>query len=79
MPQLIINTYVSLMYELKKKIGKVLASKSVGTGPSSYDKRIYRTAVSQRLRNTELHAPAIVAVVRPTCREQRNDSGHCGP
>jgi len=41
-----------LMHELKKKIGKVLASKSVGTGPSSYEKRIYRAAVSQRLRNT---------------------------
>jgi len=37
-----------------KKIGKVLTSKSVGTGPSSYEKRIYRTAVSQRLRNTAL-------------------------
>jgi len=34
------------MYELKK-IGKVFTSKFVGTGPSSY-----RTAVSQRLRNT---------------------------
>ena len=53
MPQLIINTYVSLMYELKK-IGKVLASKFVGTGPSSYEKRIYRAAVSHRLRNTGL-------------------------
>ena len=41
------------MYELKK-IGKVLTSKSVGTGPSSYEKRIYRAAVSQRLRNTVL-------------------------
>ena len=41
------------MYELKK-IGKVLTSKSVGTGPSSYEKRIYRAAVSQRLRNTAL-------------------------
>ena len=39
------------MYELKK-IGKVLTSKSVGTGPSSYEKRIYWAAVSQRLRNT---------------------------
>jgi len=39
------------MYELKK-IGKVLTSKFVGTGPSSYTKRIYRAAVSQRLRNT---------------------------
>jgi len=48
---IIINTYVSLMYELKK-IGKVLTSKSVGTGPSSYEKGIYRAAVSQRLRNT---------------------------
>jgi len=52
MPQLIINTCVSLMYELKKKTGKVLTSKSVGTGSSSYEKRIYRAAVSQRLRNT---------------------------
>jgi len=35
-----------------KKIGKVLTSKSVWTGPSSYGKRIYRAAFSQRLRNT---------------------------
>ena len=40
------------MYELKKKIGKLTTSKFVGTGPSSYEKRIYRTAVLQRLRNT---------------------------
>jgi len=39
------------MYELKKN-GKVFTSKSVETGPSSYEKRIYRAAVSQRLRNT---------------------------
>jgi len=51
MPQLIINTYVCLMYELKK-IGKVFTSKSVGTGPSSYGKRIYRAAVSQKFRHT---------------------------
>jgi hypothetical protein len=38
------------MYELKK-IGKVFTSKYVGTGPSSCEKRIYRAAVSQRLRN----------------------------
>jgi len=37
-----------------KKIGKVLTSKSVGTGPSSYEKRIYRAAVSKRLRNTAI-------------------------
>jgi hypothetical protein len=40
------------MYKLKKKIGKVFTSKFVGTGPLSYEKRIYRAAVSQRLRNT---------------------------
>ena len=40
MSKLIINTYVSLMYELKKN-GKVFASKFVGTGSSSYEKRIY--------------------------------------
>jgi len=39
------------MYELKN-IGKVFTSKFVGTGPSSYEKRIYRAAVLQRLRNT---------------------------
>ena len=39
------------MYELKKK-GKVFTSKSVGTGPLSYEKRIYQAAVSQSLRNT---------------------------
>jgi len=39
------------MYELKTN-GMVFTSKSVGTGPSSYEKRIYRAAVSQRLRNT---------------------------
>ena len=42
------------MYELKK-IGKVFTSKSVGTGPSSYEKRIYRAVVSQRLTNTGLY------------------------
>jgi hypothetical protein len=41
------------MYELKKKkLGKVFTSKFVGTGPSSYEKRMYRDAVSQMLRNT---------------------------
>ena len=41
------------MYELKKN-GKVFTSKLVGTGPSSYGKRIYWAAVSQRLRNPVL-------------------------
>ena len=38
------------MYELKKN----WKGKFVGTGPSSYEKRIYRAAVSQKLRNTGL-------------------------
>jgi len=42
------------VYELKKKIGKIFASKPVGTEPSSYERRIYRVAVSQRFRNTGL-------------------------
>jgi len=37
-----------------KKIGKVFTSKFAGTGPSSYEKRIYQAAVSQRLRNTDV-------------------------
>jgi hypothetical protein len=41
------------MYELKKN-GKVFTIKFVGTGPSSYEKRIYRSAISQRLRNTDI-------------------------
>jgi hypothetical protein len=55
MPQLIINTYVSLMHELQKKIGKLFMSKFVGTGPLYYEKRIYRAVVSQRLRNTVIY------------------------
>jgi hypothetical protein len=43
------------------KIGKVFTSKFVGTGPSSYEKIIYRAVVSQMLRNTDL--------------EQRNTTG----
>ena len=37
-----------------KKNGKLFTSKFVGTGPSSYKRRIYHAAVSQRLRNTEV-------------------------
>jgi hypothetical protein len=44
---------VTLMYELTKN-WKIFTSKFVGTGPSSYEKRIYRAAVSQKLRNTGL-------------------------
>jgi hypothetical protein len=38
------------MYEFKKH-GKAFTNKFVGTGPLSYEKRIYRVAVSQSLRN----------------------------
>jgi len=37
-----------------KKTGKVFTSKFVETGPSSYKKRIYRVAVSQRPKNAAL-------------------------
>ena len=44
-----------LCYMKLKKIGKIFKNKFVGTGPSSYKKRIYRAAVPQRLRNSDLH------------------------
>ena len=50
------------MYELKK-IGKVVTSKFVENGPSSYKKkRIYWAAVSQRLRYTGLNFVLTVTV-----------------
>jgi len=45
------------------KNGKVFTSKYVGTGPSSYEKRIYRAAVSQRLRNTALHVSSNTVLI----------------
>jgi hypothetical protein len=50
----VINTYASLMYELKIKLERYLRVNLLGPGPSSYKKRIYRAAVSQRLGNTVL-------------------------
>ena len=65
------------MYEVKK-IGKVLTSKSVGTGPSSYEKRIYRATVSQRLRNTgldKLPPPSqVLALLLPDLRTEISKS-----
>ena len=59
------------MYELKK-IGKVFTSKFVGTGPSSYKKRIYRAAVSQSLRNTSVaHRVVCLRVHRDSDQELR--------
>ena len=45
-----------------KKIRKVFTSKFVGTGPSSYKTRIYRAAVSQRLRNTGIQEAGVIIV-----------------
>jgi hypothetical protein len=45
--------------------GKVFTSESVETGPSSYEKRIYRDAVSHRLRNTVLE-PITFVLAYPT-------------
>jgi hypothetical protein len=42
------------MYVLNKKLGMYLLVNLLGPGPSSYKKRIYRAAVSQRLGNTAL-------------------------
>jgi len=42
------------------KNGKVFTSKFIGTGPSSYKKRIYRDTVSQRLRDTGLCQPGLI-------------------
>jgi hypothetical protein len=54
------------MYELKKKIGKLFTSKFVGIRPASYEKkRIYRAAVSQRLKNTVLVYSDGAGVVHP--------------
>ena len=58
------------MYEFQNKIVKVFTSKFVGTGPSSYKKRSYRAAVSQRLRNTELEYKSVTALpslIRGVC------------
>jgi len=60
----IIHYYVSLMCEIKKN-GKVFTSKFVGTGPSSYEKSIYRATVSQRLRNTALGHASILPKIKP--------------
>ena len=58
---------------LKKKIGKVFTSKSVGTGPSSYERRIYRAAISQRLRKTGLSVvPFFVIPDDKVLKKKRN-------
>ena len=46
-----------------KKNGKVFTSKFVGTGPSSYEKRIYGAAISQSLRYTALDHPTSNSII----------------
>jgi hypothetical protein len=53
-PYYVINAYASLMYELKQKLERYLRVNLLGPGPSSHRKIIYRAAVSQRLRNTDV-------------------------
>ena len=42
------------MYELKIKLERYLLVNFLGAGPRLIKKRIYRAAVSQRLRNTDI-------------------------
>jgi len=44
------------------KNGKVFTGKFVGTGPSSFEKRIYRAAVSQMFRNTALERCSVAEI-----------------
>jgi hypothetical protein len=55
------------MYELKN-IGKVFTNKFVGTGPSSYEKGIYRAALSQGLKNTALKLIKISGLYESTLK-----------
>jgi len=48
------------------KIGKVFTTKFVGTRPSSYKKRIYRAAVSQKLRNNGVEYPLFLSEFNET-------------
>ena len=57
-------------------MGKALTSKSVGTGLSTYEKRIYRTVVSQRLRNTALRRGPQISPVPGTFSSEFKRSAH---
>jgi len=54
------------MYERKKKLERYLPVNLLGPGPSLYKKRIYRAAVSQRLRNAVLYGIALLVCVIQT-------------
>ena len=69
MPQLIINTYVSLTYELKKKLETYVWVNLLGPGPRLIKKRIYRATVSQRLRNTVLGVVRFLLSILSCCAD----------
>ena len=54
------------MYELKK-MERYLRVNLLGPGPRLMKKRIYRAAVSQRLRNTAVSGVAILVEQRREC------------
>jgi hypothetical protein len=62
------------MCELKQ-IEKVFTSKFVGTGPSSYKKRIYRAAVSQRLTYTGVADAQLVTELPKHAAKQQKLQG----
>ena len=61
------------MYEFKKN-GKVFTSKFVGTRPSTYEKRVYRAAVSQVLRNTALENEFLKLLLHVKCISRNSAS-----
>jgi len=63
------------MYELKK-IGKVFTSKFVGTGPSSYKKRVYWAAVLQKLRNTALDHQSVQGTIDNNTEGEINEDSN---
>ena len=54
-PRWRVNTYVSLVYELKKKLERYLRVNLLGPGPRLMKKEFTGAAVSQGLRNTALN------------------------
>ena len=54
------------MHELKKKIGKVFRSKSVGTGPSSYEKK---NLPGRGLTKVEKHCSTAFWPLSPTLKK----------
>ena len=76
--KIIINIYISLMYEFKK-IGMVPTSKFVGTGPSSYEKKNYRATVSQILRNTGIEVFQVLGTKYYSKGDEIQTGYLCGP